>query len=138
MRKLSILRNGTKLSSIEQQWRLFCQKPPKGFEKYFKPGQAKEIPKEAESAPKEAKSAESGNAPKQAPPSGSPSGSSGPKQQFGFNMNVRRNIGGDKGGPFKGNDKWLTIGAITGIGLIATLMFSEGGKEITWREFVYG
>ncbi|XP_058790658.1 AFG3-like protein 2 isoform X2 [Phymastichus coffea] len=107
VRTLSPFRNGTRLSAIEQvqqQWRWFCQKPPKGFEKYFKPRQqSKEIPKVVENAPKE-----------------------------------RRKIGGDTGGPFNGNDKWLTLGAIGAIGFIAALTLTDSGKEITWREFVYG
>lgn len=40
-RHLSLLKNSTTLSAIEQvqqKWRLFCKEPPKGFEKFFKAG----------------------------------------------------------------------------------------------------
>jgi AFG3 family protein len=48
------------LETVLQQWRLFCERPPKGFDKYFKPGggtqgtkSAKPFVKETKNAPKE-------------------------------------------------------------------------------------
>lgn len=52
-RNLSFLQNshGTpNLMSLLNQWRLICEKPPKGFEKFFKPGNGKEFPKNAKSS----------------------------------------------------------------------------------------
>ncbi|OXU21195.1 hypothetical protein TSAR_011473 [Trichomalopsis sarcophagae] len=138
-RKLSLLRNGPRISAIEQvqqQWRLLCNKPPKGFEKYFKQGQkTKEAPKEAEGPAKDSKSSQSAEAPSSKSPGSS---SSGRKKDFTYGFYPGKNMGGEGGGPFQGNDKWLTLGAVGALGIIGVLMFSEGGKEITWREFVYG
>lgn len=55
------------LSRVLDEWRYFCEKPPKGFEKYFKPG-PKEAPKDAKPAEKEAKEAKGKSEPKSEPP----------------------------------------------------------------------
>lgn len=78
------------LETVLQQWRLFCQKPPKGFEKYFKPGGAAKEGTKSESANKDAKKSDGSSAPpKQAPPSrGLPPPTPGPKppDQWSFGM----------------------------------------------------
>ena len=131
-----MLRNGSRISTIEQvqqQWKLFCEKPPKGFEKYFKQGQkAKETKTEAEAPAKDTKSSQSGR-------STSDKSSSNPKKDFAYRFSYDKKIGGGTGdGPLKGNDKWLTLGALATIGLLGASMYMDSGKEITWREFVYG
>ncbi|KAJ8666890.1 hypothetical protein QAD02_008552 [Eretmocerus hayati] len=139
-RKLSQLKNSPKTSAIQQiqhQWRLFCtKKPPKGFEKYFEQGEkSKEAPKEAEKNAKDSNSAPSKGSSSQSSSSGSSSGS---KKDFNYGLYPGKKIGGGGDGPFKGNDKLITFGAIGALGLIGAMMLMEGGKEITWREFVYG
>jgi AFG3 family protein len=67
-RNLTILQRAPGAPSLEtvlQEWRLFCEKPPKGFEKFFKPQGSKEATKSAKRSAKEVK-----DAPKQsqAPP----------------------------------------------------------------------
>lgn len=49
--------NSPLLQSVINHFRLFCQKPPKGFEKYFKPGGApkKDPPPESSNGSKEGK-----------------------------------------------------------------------------------
>ena len=90
-RNLTLLQRAPGAPSLElvlQQWRLFCERPPKGFEKYFKPGGAKQGSKTDKPSPKEVK-----DAPKesQAPPSKTaagpqPSKPSKPYDQWSFGM----------------------------------------------------
>lgn len=75
------------------EWRYFCEKPPKGFEKYFKPG-GKDSPKDVKPAEKEGKDAKGKSEPKSEPPpqtrpSSSSSGGSGgskPYDQWSFGL----------------------------------------------------
>jgi AFG3 family protein len=57
---------------------LFCERPPKGFEKYFKPGGGKQATKPGKSSVKEAKDGpkESQTPPPPPPP---PKGATGPQ-----------------------------------------------------------
>lgn len=74
-----------------KEWRLFCEKPPKGFEKYFKQGGAKEL-KEPPKEGKEAKETKGSDAkpeqPKEAPKPPTPSTSPGskPYEQWSFGL----------------------------------------------------
>lgn len=136
---MSLLRNSSDIQTIEKirhQWKLLCQRPPKGFEKYFKPGKsAKEAPKQEQSAKTPPKDAQSKDAPppprKEVPPS-----SNNPKQSF-FNFTNGNKSGSGSGKPFEGTDKWLIFGALGAMGIIGMVFFVEGGREVTWREFVY-
>lgn len=80
------------METVLQEWRLFCERPPKGFEKFFKPGGSKEATKSVKPSAKEAK-----DAPKQSqapPPSKAAPGSqpskppspSKPYDQWSFGM----------------------------------------------------
>ncbi|XP_015122143.1 AFG3-like protein 2 [Diachasma alloeum] len=148
-RTLSLLKHDPRLSvlerSLQQQWRLLSEKVPKGFEKFFKPGGAKEPPKSAEQASKEAKSAQ-GEQKTTTPPLKRPPlrPSQTPVDQFlsGLFSSSSKGSGGGPGGgkPFEGNDrdKWIIGGIIGAVGVIGAMTFFDvGSKEITWREFVY-
>ncbi|KAK7862457.1 hypothetical protein R5R35_001169 [Gryllus longicercus] len=153
-RKLTSLPRNTAVSSIEyiiQQWKAFCSsQPPKGFEKYFKPGGgAKKV--ESKSA-----SGASKEAPKPAdvpPPSRGQQPSSNQTQKskqydqwsFGlFGGSSTRSGGSGPGGP-KGfasdggeRERWLAVGALAAVGLLGTIAFYEMSyTEIAWKEFVH-
>ncbi|XP_014235285.1 AFG3-like protein 2 isoform X1 [Trichogramma pretiosum] len=140
-RKLSTLKSVYKLSAIEQvqqNWKLFCQKPPKGFEKYYKQGQK---PKENEVPSKESKSAESGQSGGSSKSAETNQKSDGPRKDFNYgNFYPGKKLAGGSGdGPFKNPmDKWLTFGALGTISTLVLYMLMDSEKEITWREFVYG
>lgn len=137
------------LETIFEKWQLFCEKPPKGFEKYFKPGGA---PKDTvETGEKKADSSQtkaptSSTPPSKTQPLSKPPGADTKKNDWNFGMfgpsagkggsggsSSGRPIGGD------GNDreKWLLLGALGVVGIIGTLAFMEiNYKEIGWKEFV--
>ncbi|XP_014215481.1 AFG3-like protein 2 isoform X2 [Copidosoma floridanum] len=104
-----------------QQWQLFCSKPPKGFEKFF-PGKKEKEPL------KQSKPSSKGQASKD--------NSNNFKKDFSYGLGSTKKIGSGSDSPFK-SDKWFTtLGALGAIGLVGAMIFLEGGKEITWREFV--
>lgn len=122
---------------------MYCEKIPKGFEKYYKKGQAgaaKPPPQaEARDAPKEAPRSE----PSKSPSGGGSPGSTGPKKDWNLGMFTPsgQSRGGGQGRPIGGEqpdrDKMLIFGAISGIALVAILAYYEMGyKEIAWKEFV--
>lgn len=71
---------------------MFCEKPPKGFEKYFRQGGAKDLKEPVKEAKevkgKEAKPEQPKEAPKPPPPSAPPSTSPGskPYEQWSFGL----------------------------------------------------
>ncbi|KAJ8951369.1 hypothetical protein NQ318_009305 [Aromia moschata] len=145
----STQRNFSFKQAVLNEWRLFCEKPPKGFEKYFKPGGAKELkqePKEAkeakESKGKDAKQEQPKEQPRLPPPptSKSPGGpSSKPYEQWSFGLFGGTGRGGSGGKPFGDGDreKWYVLGAAAAIAFLATVtMWEMGYKEISWKEFV--
>ncbi|XP_054274278.1 AFG3-like protein 2 [Macrosteles quadrilineatus] len=127
------------IQSVLRQFRLYCQKPPKGFEKYFKPGGApkKEVPK-SESGVKEGV--------QEAPPSKSSAGQSsrpGPNRPGEWPFGVFG--GGPKGGTGGGKpfgeggekEKWILFGTLGVLGVVGILAYYEMGyTEIAWKEFV--
>ncbi|XP_057657269.1 AFG3-like protein 2 [Diorhabda carinulata] len=127
--------------AVLTEWRLFCEKPPKGFEKYFKQGSAKEPPKEAKEVKgKDGKAKPEKEAPKP-PPSKStgPSTSSKPYEQWSFGLFGGTGRGGSGGKPFGDSerDKWYVLGAAAAVAFLATVtMWEMGYKEISWKEFV--
>ncbi|XP_071443573.1 mitochondrial inner membrane m-AAA protease component AFG3L2 [Hetaerina americana] len=142
-RKLALLKHSAGAPCLElviQNWRLFCEKPPKGFEKFFKPGgkktgQNSEASKNGKKAPKEEPSPSKGET--AAPP---PRMQQKPPEQWSFGM-----FGGPRGpgaGGAKGfgdseRDKWLIIGVVGTVALLGTIAYYEKGyKEIAWKEFV--
>ncbi|XP_011160232.1 AFG3-like protein 2 isoform X2 [Solenopsis invicta] len=149
-RHLSLLKNSTTLSAIEQvqqKWRLFCKEPPKGFEKFFKPGEGKNgknAAKKPEETSKKAERAETEKAGTKERPSSSSSStstsSSGAKESS-FQW-ISKLFGSSQGGkPFESGDKEKTILILVTLGvsgLIGLLLSQDMNlKEITWREFIY-
>lgn len=125
------------------QWRLFCEKPPKGFEKYFEPG-TKSAQKSKVEPPKEAKETTGNDAkseptkPKLPPPPSSPGSKS--YDQWSFGLFGGTGSKGSGGKPFgdPDRDKWYILGAGAAIAILATITLWEMGyKEIGWKEFVH-
>ncbi|KAL1518320.1 hypothetical protein ABEB36_001960 [Hypothenemus hampei] len=136
--------NSTSLKrAIINEWRIFCEKPPKGFEKYFKEG--KGASKSDQQTPKETKGKEGKSEQKEQPsptrPSlGSPSGDKKPYDQWSFGLFGGTGSRGSGGKPFGDNDqgKWYILGAAATITFLATItMWEMGYKEIAWKDFVY-
>ena len=115
---------------------LFCEKPPKGFEKFFrdKPSK-KEVPKEEpksnKDAPKQSKSSERIAPPPLRNRSTSSGSSSGPKIDFSqFFKNA-------SGGNDPGKQQWVSLAAFAAAAAGLYLMSVQMNyKEITWKEFV--
>uniref|UniRef100_A0A6M2DT10 Putative atp-dependent metalloprotease ftsh n=1 Tax=Xenopsylla cheopis TaxID=163159 RepID=A0A6M2DT10_XENCH len=141
--KLAELKHANRLPNIDNllnEWRLFCEKPPKGFEKFFKPGAPKDPdasktdPKPSkDEAPKAKETTASRSTP---PPSMNAPKSSKDNWNFGVFGNTSRGTSGKSFGENE-RDKWFIIGAIGTVALLGTLAFFElNYKEITWKEFV--
>lgn len=131
---------------------MYCEKVPKGFEKYYKKdraaGAGASAAKSAGAQQSEEKSAK--EEPK--PSRSSSRQTSPPKNDWGFGMfsPSQQSSGGGGGGKSGGSgqgrpiggegpekDKIMLFGAITGIAIVAALAFYEMGyKEIAWKEFV--
>jgi len=127
---------------FESLFRRFCQKPPKGFEKFFRPAGSKPPPS-AESKSADSKS-QPKDAPKEAPPPPSkgapppplskpPPGPGRPFDQWSFGS-----FGGSSGsGPNKERDQWFMLAVLVTMAAIGAIAFFEMGyKEITWKDFV--
>lgn len=127
---------------------LFCEKPPKGFEKYYKPGGKKGPPGEAQEAKaaKEAKPSSAGG-----PSEGQQQPQQPPKNDWNLGMfgqqapRGKSGSGGGSGGgagrPIGGDggekEKMMVFGALAGVALISAIAYFEMGyKEIAWKEFV--
>lgn len=135
------------VQSILNQWQLFCEKPPKGFEKYFKQSGAASSKTDPPADGKENVTEPTKEA-KDSPPkkSSSPKSTSQPPNNdwnFGmFNTNQSKNKGGGSGRPIGGDgnenrDKMLMIGAIGTVAFLASIAYFEMGyREIGWKEFV--
>ncbi|KAG8041653.1 hypothetical protein G9C98_002946 [Cotesia typhae] len=152
-RSILYLKNNIKLSScgetLEQNWLLLTGKPPKGFEKFFKPnGKTSAKPNESagtksETLQSQQQSSSSKSPPPLPPPPSRPLSSEKPVNQFlsGIFKPTARGSGSGGGGgkPFNNDrDKWVIAGIIGAIGIIGSMVYFEvGAKEITWREFVY-
>ncbi|XP_014661902.1 PREDICTED: AFG3-like protein 2 [Priapulus caudatus] len=137
-------------SCLLEEWQRFCQKPPKGFEKFY-PGAQKAAPKQASEGAKESK--EDSNA-KDSPPSKSDPNSEGagtpkdgstpptPKKptdpwpfSFGSGNKGKGSFGGSGGN--EEQQKMMYIAAVTGLGFLGLLaLYEMNHKEITWKEFV--
>ncbi|XP_046991974.1 AFG3-like protein 2 [Schistocerca americana] len=143
-RNLSILQksaNSPSLATIIREWQLICERPPKGFEKFFKPGTGKQSSKNGkpkEDVPKETQQPPPSRGTSQPPPKSTQR----PYDQWSFGMfgGQSRGTGPGGGKPFgDGGDreKWLVLGMIGTVALLGTLAFYEMGyKEIAWKEFV--
>lgn len=159
LRSTSIGRTGLSVQAILDRWQLFCEKPPKGFEKYFKPTAGKEdntsATAEASTSATAEKSAAAGDKPTaettdtKSPPLSKPPGATtapdAAKQSdwnFGMFSPTGKGGGGGSGrqGGGDGNsdrDKWLLLGGLGVAGLLGLVAMMEVSyKEIGWKEFV--
>lgn len=134
------------VQAILEKWQLFCDKPPKGFEKYYK---GKEDKSDAKAEDKQADTAGSSppsskSAPMSKPPGADAKSSKNNDWNFGmFNPTSKSSSGGGGGGRPIGGDgngdreKWLIAGALGVAGLLGMFAFMEMNyREIGWKEFV--
>ncbi|XP_033328282.2 AFG3 like matrix AAA peptidase subunit 2 [Megalopta genalis] len=140
-RYLSLFRSGNEvavLEQVQQQWRLLMNKPPNGFEKFFK-GSKKDGSKTAE---KVADKVKKGSAKEPVKPEttessskSSPTENIGRQWKFQFNMNFP---GGKK--PFEETRNERTmylIGVMAVLTIVAYFqLLASYGVEVTWREFL--
>lgn len=150
---LSLERANPLFSQLLSEFRLYCEKIPKGFEKYYKKpgGGQKSGPKEAESKTDAKNVPKEGEQPRAAsststPPGGGKPSSSSQKPPKDWNLGMFSPSGGSRGGSGQGRpigsgeperDRMLVLGAIAGIALVAAIAFIEMGyKEIAWKDFV--
>ncbi|XP_063601865.1 AFG3-like protein 2 [Penaeus indicus] len=125
------LPNGTILL---QQWRMFCQKPPRGFEKYFR-GASKQ-------GPKQQPQQKADTPPPQQQSSNKPSTPKDPFNLTLFGSGSKSGKGGGRGGGGKplgegsDRDRWVAMAALAAMGLLGVAaIYQMGYKEITWKEF---
>lgn len=133
------------IEAILEKLQLFCEKPPKGFEKYFKTSKGSATDavdsKKTESKISESKLTKPSVS---TPPGGDMKSKSSNDWNFGMFGKTSSGSSGNTGsgrpiGGGDGNDreKWLLLGAIGVVALIGSLTFLEiGYKEIGWKEFV--
>lgn len=144
--------NVSTLNALKNEWRIFCEKPPKGFEKYFKPGSKKPSSSAAkpETSPKDAKPKEQAGSEKPKaeppPPSRIPGSTSTagqqkpPYDQWSFGLFGGTGSRGSGGKPFGDSekDRWYILGALGTVAVLGALAYFEMGyKEIGWKEFVH-
>ncbi|XP_063244841.1 AFG3-like protein 2 [Bacillus rossius redtenbacheri] len=147
-KNLSYLHAARAVPSLEvilHEWKQFCSKPPKGFEKFFEPAGAKKAKQSTEEPAKEGNK----DAPKQqAPPQSTPpqpsrtaGQSTKPFDQWSFGMFGGQSRGSSSGSGKFGDggerERWIIIGIMGTVILLGTVAFYEMGyKEIAWKEFV--
>ncbi|XP_033183977.2 AFG3 like matrix AAA peptidase subunit 2 [Bombus vancouverensis nearcticus] len=139
-RYLSLIRNSNETTTLEHlrnQWRLLCNEPPKGFEKFFKPKKdsGKTTEKITEKAKggqsKEASQSQSSRAESQ---KSSTHSASSDKRTFSWEFKWN---GGKKSFGDKKNEKLLFLGVtLMGLFYIYLQQLSNQATEITWKEFV--
>lgn len=131
------------LSNFLKEFRLYCEKVPKGFEKYYKkPGQAAAAAEKdgTKTEPSKGEPAKQSTAGKDAAPREKPKD---------WNLGMFNPTASGRGGSGSGGqgrpigsgeperDKMLLIGALAGIGCVIALAYFEMGyKEISWKDFV--
>lgn len=130
---------GASFQSVIQRWRLFCEKPPKGFGKFFESpkGGGNKTEKSAENST----SKENGNETSKPPPTPPPPASRDPtikEFKWTFTFPPKSSGTGSGGKPFGGYNRdkmmiYLTIGTFAVISYAAYQMSYE---EITWKEFI--
>ncbi|KAG7161362.1 AFG3-like protein 2-like [Homarus americanus] len=131
-----LLQKGVRTGSLDPvvQWQHFCQKPPRGFEKYFRGSASKQ--------------GQTGNAkptPKTDPPPEPTNKPSKPKDPFNINLfgSGNKSGGGGRGGgggkPIgegSERDRWLALAALAAMGFLGVAAYYQMGyREITWKEF---
>lgn len=113
---------------LNNYWTLFCEKPPKGFGKFFGERNSKPPPKvENESSSK----SESSDTPREK------NRPERPKQGMDFKVSFGGGSDGKKSGG-KGNsekEKWFTFGMIgTALALAGMSYYGYSYQEISWKE----
>lgn len=124
------------VESLFQQWRILCEKVPKGFEKFY-PDKTKNAA--GTSSKDDGNTAEASKPPPLSkPPQMSSSGRSGTTNPW--NMGIFGGGGKQTGSGGKGfggdKEKFFMYGLVATVGAIAAyIMYEMNYKEITWKEF---
>jgi len=140
IQQISKLQRGPVLSDLLESIQLWCSKPPKGFEKFFKEkpgggkGQKTAAPKAAEKPPKEARRA---SAPKQKPKEKDVS------EFFKLGSRTAGGGGGSAGGggfggmPDSEKQRLASMLGLGVTGVLALIFLNQMNyREISWKEFV--
>ncbi|XP_076335352.1 AFG3 like matrix AAA peptidase subunit 2 [Tachypleus tridentatus] len=128
--------------NLLREWRHLCERPPKGFEKYFPGGKKPSSNVNSGEKSHNSRVEPKDKQPKDAPSKSSPQKPSSGKQdsQWPFNIGSSFSGGSNKGrNPFSPDDqnRLMTIALVTTMGVLGLLAFNEMRyKEITWKEFV--
>lgn len=129
--------------SLLQQWYQLCQKPPRGFEKYFRGASGKQ----AGSGKGGRKEGGQETPPPPPPPSKSPhQPPTGPKDPFSMNLfgsgpKTGGGGGGARGGPKPlgeggERERWVALATLAAVGLLGVAAYYQMSyREITWKEF---
>ncbi|XP_053207890.1 AFG3-like protein 2 [Panonychus citri] len=135
------LRSSSRLGKLIAQWRSFCNKPPKRFEKFFgksnkktpTENQTKEAAGESSSAKRSSERKESVFEPSSRAKSSSSSSSSSSQNKYTWKWDF--SFGGGKGS--SGSNKTLPYIAYGASALLGLLVLNElRYKEISWKDFV--
>lgn len=137
-RHLSILKRCYTMPVIEelqQQWKLLCKQHPKGFEKFFKRGGAKQTKiNEEEKKTSESTSSKDTQSSKQSSSSPKNNEINWTEKIFGENWQQKKG-----GNSFGNNDKYVWGGLIF-VATISALFYAFSddiySRQTTWREFV--
>lgn len=131
------------VQTLLERWQLFCEKPPKGFEKYYKDKKENTAEAGAEKKASDSASTSSKAAPMSKPPGADLKKSANSDWNFGmFNPTSKSGGSGGSGRPIGGEgngdrDKWLLVGALGVAGFLGLIAFMEMNyREIGWKEFV--
>lgn len=141
-RYLSLIKNGSETSTMEHlrnQWRLLCNQPPKGFEKFYKPkgsGSSKTTEKVAEKvkegSSKEAPKAQAASETQSQKSSMPPPGTDKRTFSWEFKWSSGNNSFGNRN-----NEKMFIIGfLLMGSSYLYLHHVANLATEITWREFI--
>lgn len=146
--------------SLLADWRVICEKAPKGFEKYFKdkaPAAGGDAGKSAEasaSASSQSTNSSSSSSNTSSPKPTDKSAPAAKSNDWSFGMFTPSNAkssggrssgsgsGGGSGKPLgegegSDRDKWLMFGAVSALAIAGAIVYFEVGyKEIGWKEFV--
>ncbi|XP_063851531.1 AFG3-like protein 2 [Scylla paramamosain] len=130
--------------SLLQQWYQLCQKPPRGFEKYFR-GAAGKQGAPGKGGRKDGGQGDAGPPPP--PPSKVPHPPpTGPKDPFSMNLfgsgpKTGGGGSGGRGGPKPlgeggERERWVALATLAAVGLLGVAAYYQMSyREITWKEF---
>lgn len=131
--------------SLLQQWYQLCQKPPRGFEKYFR-GAAGKQGQGAGQGKTARKDGGQGDAPPPPTQSKGPPPPTAPKDPFSMNLfgsgpKAGGGGGGGRGGPKPlgeggERERWVALATLAAVGLLGVAAYYQMSyREITWKEF---